>query len=204
MGRRFAAVVVVGIVATAMLAPAASADTCCANRDVDFEPASADRGDTVTVDGIVCLRADNSGPLELNLVSFWLARTDVPGSSDPDTTPGDPIGPQTDDLPPVEDWLPFAGVDGAGVSAAGSARIMVPRLRAGTYQLWWECDNDGGPGSGIHYSGGPRLTVGVPDTATEPAVVPAFPAPVAPPAVPVALLAGAVAAMAALRRLARR
>lgn len=58
--------------------------------------------------------------------------------------------------------------------AAGSAAIVVPNLPDGRYQLWWLCDNGGGPGSGIHYSTGPRLAIGVaPDTATETARPPA-------------------------------
>ncbi|MCJ7710833.1 MAG: hypothetical protein MUQ32_08370, partial [Chloroflexi bacterium] len=50
----------------------------------------------------------------------------------------------------------------------GDAAIIGPDLPDGLYQLWWLCDNGGGPGSGIHYSPGPRLAIGVPpDTATE-------------------------------------
>lgn len=194
------------LVAATMLvfAPAVSADTCCANHAVDFQPRSADPGDTVTVDGIVCLAADNSGPLELNLLSYWLATTNVAARPDPDTTPAGPIGPQTGDLPPVGQWRPFESVSSAGARAAGSATIVVPRLRSGTYQLWWLCDNGGGPGSGIHYSGGPRLAVGLPDSSVVPSLLPAVPAPAPTPAMPIAILAGAIAGIATLRRLGRR
>ena len=198
--RALAAGASAGLLALAILVPAVRSDTCCANRNVSFVPERAMPGDTVRVEGMVCLAADNSGPLELNLVSFWLAKTDVPARSDPDTVPGEPIGPQAGDLPPVEQWPAFASVSGAGAKAAGSATIVVPQLRSGTYQLWWRCDNGGAPGSGIHYSGGPRLPVGPPDSAT----VAAPAAPVTAPALPIALLAGALAGIATLRRVARR
>lgn len=153
--------VVIGIAAVLLLAPAALADTCCANTRVTLDPPSAKPGDAVRLIGMRCLRADNSGGLPLSLGSFWLWAGDRAGEADPDTAPG-PGLPQ--DLPPVEKWLPFDSVD----VAAGSAAIIVPNLPDGRYQLWWWCDNGGGPGSGIHYSTGPRLAIGVvPDTATE-------------------------------------
>ena len=153
--------VVIGIAAVPLLAPAAVADTCCANIPVGLDPSSAMPGDTVRLIGMRCLHADNSGGLPLSLGSFWLWAGDRAGEADPDTAPG-PGLPQ--DLPPVETWLPFDSVD----VAAGSAAIIVPNLPDGRYQLWWWCDNGGGPGSGIHYSTGPRLAIGVaPDTATE-------------------------------------
>jgi hypothetical protein len=153
--------VVIGIAAVLLLAPAALADTCCANTRVRLDSPSAKPGDAVRLIGMRCLHADNSGGLPLSLGSFWLWAGDRAGEADPDAVPG-PGLPQ--DLPPVEEWLRFASVD----VAAGSAAIIVPNLPDGRYQLWWWCDNGGGPGSGIHYSTGPRLAIGVvPDTATE-------------------------------------
>ena len=152
---------VIGIAALLLLAPPALADTCCANVPVGLDPPSAMPGDTVQITRLRCLHADNSGGLPLSLGSFWLWAGDRAGEADPDAAPG-PGLPQ--DLPPVEEWLPFDSVD----VAAGSAAIIVPNLPDGRYQLWWLCENGGGPGSGIHYSTGPRLAIGVaPDTATE-------------------------------------
>lgn len=148
-----------------LLAPPVSADTCCANLPVELEPTAARPGDTVRLIGMECRDADNSGPLPLELGSFWLATTDRPAEGDPDTTPG--VGPP--DFPPVEDWHAFESVEAgaAGVAAPGDATVTVPDLPDGRYQLWWWCDNGSGPGGGIHYSTGPRLAIGqVPDTAT--------------------------------------
>src|SRR5512140_2070718 len=55
-----------------ILAPTVLADTCCANTSVAPTPRMAVPGDTVRLDGIACLAADNSGPLPLNPVEFWL------------------------------------------------------------------------------------------------------------------------------------
>ena len=152
---------VIGIAAVLLLAPTALADTCCANTAVRLDPPSAQPGEAVRLTGLRCLHADNSGGLPLSLGSFWLWAGHRVGETQLDTAPG-PGLPQ--DLPPVEEWLPFDSVD----VAAASAVITVPDLPDGTYQLWWWCDNGGGPGSGIHYSTGPRLAIGVaPDTATE-------------------------------------
>lgn len=170
MGTRpFATGTLVAVLALALLAPAVRADTCCANRAVTFSPQSADPGETVKIRGIVCLKPDNRGPLELNLVGWWLSPDDIPAEI-PGDTPGNPAVHHPDDLPRVGKWHDFASVSDPGVKAAGSATIVVPRLPDGSYQLWWHCDNGGGPGSGIHYSGGPRLFVGLPVTSTEVAV----------------------------------
>jgi hypothetical protein len=156
---------VIGIAALLLLAPPALADTCCANIPVGMDPSAAMPGDTVLLTGLQCLQSDGGGPLPLNLGAFWLAPGNRP-AEDPGDTPGNLPYP---DLPPVETWLPFDSVD----VAAGSATIVVPNLPDGRYQLWWLCDNGGGPGSGIHYSTGPRLAIGVaPDTATETASPP--------------------------------
>ena len=152
----------------AVPATPALADTCCANRSVTFAPAAVIQGDMVEVRGIVCLSYDNSGPLPLNLVSWWLSTDHVPADRDPGTAPGDPRVHPAGDLPAADAWLPFDSVAGAGKAAPGTATLRVPeQLRDGTFQLWWQCDNGGGPGSGMHYAGSPRLRVGTaPDTAT--------------------------------------
>lgn len=158
---------VVGAMAALAFTPVAFGDTCCANTSVALRPARAMPGDAVELDGIRCLAYDNTGPLALNLKAFWLSTDRVPADGDPGSVPGGPARLATD-LPPVERWLPFTSVSGAGAVGAGTATIVVPKLPSGSYQLWWLCDNGGGPGSGIHYSGGPRLVVGPgsPDTAT--------------------------------------
>lgn len=200
MNRRTAIGVLAGFAVLALTVPVALADTCCANTPVSFEPATAMPGDTVRLDGISCLASDNSGPLALNLQGFWLSTDDVPADPDPGDVPGSGLVHLAEDLPPVEDWPAFEIVTGAGRAAAGSATIVVPTLANGSYQLWWWCDNGGGPGSGIHYSGGPRLAVGstAPDTAT------VAPAAGAEPVMPHALLPalGMVAGLAVLRRVA--
>jgi hypothetical protein len=160
------------IAAVLLHAPAVAADTCCANVPVQPEPGSAKAGDTVTLLGMECRDADNSGPRPLELGSFWLAATDRPAEPDPDTTPGAGLPAE---LPPVEEWLPFDTVPD-GMVGPGDATITVPALPNGRYQLWWWCDDGSGPGGGIHYSTGPRLAIGVPDTATAIAAVPEGPA----------------------------
>ena len=174
---------VLAAVTLVILAPTVLADTCCANTSVTPVPRTAMPGDTVRLDGMACLNADNSGPLPLNPVEFWLSTDRVPADPNPGDAPGDPDVHPAADLPPPGQWFPFASVTVEGKAAVGSATIVVPALADGTYQLWWRCDNGGAPESGIHYSGGPRLTVGAtPDTATaEPASDPR-------PATPTALL----------------
>jgi hypothetical protein len=158
----------IGLIAAAAALAAAqpvSADTCCANVPVQPAPRSVDPGDVVALTGLQCLRSDGSGPLSLNLVSFWLATGRRP-AEDPGDTPGNLPYP---DLPDVETWYPFASAPDFETAASGAATIVVPDLADGRYQLWWLCDNGGGPGSGIHYSTGPRLTIGTPpDTSTLP------------------------------------
>ena len=195
---------IAAVVASLVVAPIALADTCCANTSVTFAPRAAEPRDEVRVDGLACLNSDNSGPLELNLVSFWLSTDDIPADPDPGSVPGSPLVHPADDLPPVEDWIPFGEVPGAGAVSSGSATIVVPDLPRGTYQLWWLCDNDGGPGSGIHYSGGTRLKVGgAPDTSTlEPAGI-RDPAVGSWPPVPLLALVGMVAFVATMRHLRR-
>jgi hypothetical protein len=182
--RQKAAGLLAGITAMLIFAPTVAADTCCANTSVVLHPATARPGDSVRVDGIACLNYDNSGPLALNVKSFWLSADDVPADADPGSAPGSGLARLANDLPPVEQWLPFASVPDAGQVRIGAATIVVPDVPRGSYQLWWLCDNGGGPGSGIHYSDGPRLKVdpGSPDTAT------VDPAPARSPASPAALL----------------
>jgi hypothetical protein len=156
---------VIASAAILLLAPPVLADTCCPNLPVDIEPTVTRPGAMVRLVGLECRNADNSGPLPLDLGTFWLATTDRPAEGDPDTTPGE--GPP--DFPPVEEWHAFDSVaaGASGVAAPGDATITVPELSDGRYQLWWWCDDGSGPGGGIHYSTGPRLVVGtVPDTAT--------------------------------------
>jgi hypothetical protein len=182
--RRIVTALALAALTLTVLAPTVLADTCCANTSVTAVPRTAMPGDTVRLDGIACLNPDNSGPLPLNAVEFWLSTDRVPADPNPGDTPGDPDVHLAEDLPPAGQWFPFAGVSVSGKAAVGSATIVVPALADGTYQLWWRCDNGGGPGSGIHYAAGPGLTVGIaaPDTATgEPASNP-------PPAIPTALL----------------
>jgi hypothetical protein len=190
------------------LAPAVLADTCCANTSVTPVPRSAMPGDTVRLDGIACLNPDNSGPLPLHPVEFWLSTDRVPADPNPGDTPGDPDVHLANDLPPAGQWLPFASVTGEGKAAVGSATIVIPDLANGKYQLWWRCDNGGGEGSGIHYSGAPLLAVGAatPDTATaEPA---SKPRPATPSALPwvIALAAGLLTLrrVGTVRRISRR
>jgi hypothetical protein len=147
-----------------LIAPTVLADTCCANVPTGFQPRSAHPGEVVTVTGLQCLNADNSGPLPLKPGAFWLSGDRRPAEPDPGSVPG--LDLPFPDLPPVETWPSFATVPDPS-AAVGSATIIVPDLAAGTYQLWWWCDDGSGPGGGIHYSTGPRLIVGVPDTATE-------------------------------------
>ncbi|MCJ7711215.1 MAG: hypothetical protein MUQ32_10360 [Chloroflexi bacterium] len=156
--------VVIGIAAVLLLAPPVLADTCCANVPVKLDPPSAVSGDTVRLTGLRCLRSDGTGPLSLNLGAFWLATGHRP-AEDPGDVPGNLPYP---DLPPIEKWLPFESAPPFDSTTRGDATIIVPDLPDGRYQLWWLCDNGGGEGSGIHYSPGPRLAIGVPpDTATE-------------------------------------
>jgi hypothetical protein len=151
------------------IAQPVSADTCCANVPVQPAPRSVDPGDVVTLTGLQCLRSDGTGPLALNLVSFWLATGRRP-AEDPADVPGNLPYP---DLPDVATWYPFASAPPFDTATSAPATIVVPDVADGRYQLWWLCDNGGGPGSGIHYSTGPSLTVGSPpDTATAP-VLPA-------------------------------
>lgn len=154
----------IGIAAVLLLAPPVLADTCCANVPVGLDPPSAMPGDTVRLTGLRCLTSGGEGPLPLNLGAFWLAPGNRP-AEDPGDVPGNLPYP---DLPPIEKWLPFESAPPFDSTTDGVATIIVPDLPDGRYQLWWWCDNGGGPGSGIHYSPGPRLAIGVPpDTATE-------------------------------------
>lgn len=156
--------IVLGVVAAMLLVPVAAADTCCANTAVELDPPSAEPGDVVRLIGLRCLNADNTGPLPLSLGAFWLSSGTRAAEVDPDTVPG-PGLPQ--DLPPTEEWLPFASSPDASATS-GRATIVVPDLPRGSYQLWWWCDDGSGPGGAIHYSIGPRLVIGaIPDTATE-------------------------------------
>ena len=157
---------VIGIAAALLVASTALADTCCANLSVGLDPRSAMPGDTVRLTGIECRNSDNTGPLPLNLGAFWLAPGQRP-ATDPADVPG--LGLPAPDLPPVDEWVSFQSAPTFDSTNSGDATIIVPDLPNGLYQLWWRCDNGGGPGSGIHYSTGPRLAIGVPpDTATEP------------------------------------
>ena len=52
------------------------------------------------------------------------------------------------DLPPTEEWLPFASVP-AATAGSGDATITVPDLPDGTYQLWWWCP-EGSPAQWRH------------------------------------------------------
>ena len=85
---RFAfALALIAAVAALATAQPVSADTCCANVPVQPAPRSVDPGDVVALTGLQCLRSDGSGPLSLNLVSFWLATGRRP-AEDPGDTPG--------------------------------------------------------------------------------------------------------------------
>jgi hypothetical protein len=172
MNRFIMTALVVASLTLTVLAPTVLADTCCANTSLTPVPPVSHPGHMVRLDGMACLDADNSGPLPLRLAEFWLSTDRVPPDPNPGEAPGDPDVHLADDLPPSGQWFPFASVSVEGKAAVGNATIVVPDVADGSYQLWWRCDNGGGPGSGIHYSGGPRLIVGAaaPDTATaEPA-----------------------------------
>jgi hypothetical protein len=160
------------ILAALLLAPPVLADTCCANTAVGLEPASAMPGDSVRVVGITCLRADNSPSGTLEPQRFWLWPGTRAAEAFPDTTPGEGLPV---DLPAVETWPSLSSFQ-ALASDSAIVTLTVPDLAPGTYQLWWWCDDGSGPGGGIHYSTGPRLSVGVPDTATAPGVVEPIPA----------------------------
>lgn len=195
--RRVVAAVLLAAMALMISAPLALADTCCANRSVTLVPRVAMPGETVRLEGIACLGPYNGGPLALNPVEFWLSTDRVPADPNPGDTPGNPAVHLAGDLPRAGRWYPFASVIDEGERVIGSATIVVPDLADGTYQLWWRCDNGGGPGSGIHYSGGPRLRVG-PDTSTAEPV-----SPPQPPSFPALLWAVAVAAgLVTVRRVA--
>ena len=141
--------------AVLLLAPAVLADTCCANLPVGLDPLSAKPADTIRLIGMQCLRSDGTGPLPMDLGSFWLATTDRPAIA-----PGDVPGPGLpQDLPTVDEWLAFDSVPDP-TATSGDATIKVPDLPIGSYQLWWWCDDGSGPGGGIHYSTGPRLVIG--------------------------------------------
>ena len=69
-------------------------------------------------------------------------------------------------MPDAATWPAFDNVSPAA-DGSGAVSFTVPRLESGTYQLWWRCDNDDGPGSGIHYGTGERLSVAaLPATST--------------------------------------
>jgi hypothetical protein len=150
----FSATVIAGA-AVMLLTTAVLADTCCANLPVGLDPSSAMPGDVIRLVGLQCLNADNSGPNALKLGVFWLAKGKRAAEALPDTAPG----PGLPELPPIEEWRPFTTVPDA-TETIGDATIVVPDLPAGTYQLWWWCDDGSGPGGGIHYSTGPRLVIG--------------------------------------------
>jgi hypothetical protein len=194
MARPILCAAIISIAAALVVPPVALADTCCANTTVRLDPQSARAGDAVRLTGMECLNADNTGPKPLNLGSFWLWTGDRGAEAVPNEVPGPGL---PGDLPPTEEWLPFDSVD----AAARSAVITVPALPDGTYQLWWWCDDGSGPGGGIHYSTGPRLAVGVPDTATEALDPPETPSVQGLPAwpVPVFGLSAMIAAMWASR-----
>jgi len=153
-----------GIAAALLISSTALADTCCANVPVRLDPPSAMPGDTVRLTGLRCLTSGGKGPLSLNLDAFWLA-TGYRPAEDPRDVPGNLPSP---DLPPLRKWHPFDSAPPFDSTRRGEATVVVPDLPDGWYQLWWRCDNGGGRGSGIHYSTGPRLAIGVaPDTAIE-------------------------------------
>ena len=192
---------VLAVVGAVLLASTALADTCCANLPVGLDPREADPGDTVRVSGLECRNADNSGPRPLALGAYRLAEGER-AAEDPGDQPGPANpGPGPADFPPVEAWLPFASVPDPGL-ASGDATIVVPDLPDGSYQFWWWCDQDG-PGGGIHYSTGPRLTIGdLPDTTTESA--PSEPSPPSLWFAGLAIASGVIALVAVLRRSDRR
>jgi len=145
------------------LAPAALGDTCCANVAVGLSPRTADPGDQVTVAGIRCLHYDNSGPVAFAAARFYLHRGHEAADPNPGDVPGNGPGLPSD-LPTTDRWPAFDSVASSD-GLVGSAVLTVPQLRSGSYQLWWWCDDGSGPGGGIHYSDGPRLTIsGTPDT----------------------------------------
>jgi hypothetical protein len=192
---------VLGFVGVLLLAPAALGDTCCANTPVEFHPRSATPGDVVRVSDVQCLNSDNSGPLPLRLVGFWLSPGSRAADADPETAPG-PGTPAN--MPEPATWPAFDGVTPAG-TGSGTATFIVPQLRSGTYQLWWLCDNNGGPGSGIHYGTGDRLKVeGLPATSTAPSTMPmSSDAPWSMPLVLFALASSALASIALRLRVKR-
>src|SRR5450759_2872585 len=56
---------------------------------------------------------------------------------DPGSAPGSGLARLANDLPPVEQWLPFASVPDAGQVRSGAATIVVPDVPRGSYPLWW-------------------------------------------------------------------
>ncbi len=163
---RRSAAVVAALMLTLLVAPAALADTCCANIPIELDTVSAEPGDLVRLIGLECLNADSTPTGTLPLGSFWLSTGDRAGGGQDVPGPGLPA-----DLPPVDEWLPFTSVPDAAM-ARGDATITVPNVPDGSYQLWWWCDYPDSPGSGIHYSTGARLRIGLPssDTSSEPAI----------------------------------
>jgi len=96
--RRMVASVAIAAMVLTLAAPTALADTCCANTSVTLVPRVAMPGDTVRLDGIACLGPDNSGPLPLNPVEFWLSTDRVPADPNPGDAPGNPDVHLADDL----------------------------------------------------------------------------------------------------------
>ena len=99
--RRIVTAHVLAALTLVILAPTVMADTCCANTSVTPVPRTAMPGDTVRLDGMACLNADNSGPLPLNPVEFWLSTDRVPADPNPGDAPGNPDVHLADDLPPA-------------------------------------------------------------------------------------------------------
>lgn len=159
---RVMAAIAAAVVGVALAVPPVRADTCCANTPVQLQPEVADPGQAVRATGLRCLASDNSATVDQKPVRFWLWPGARAGEDEPDTTPGEGLPA---DLPDTEAWPAFGSVEVLG--STFRATLTVPRLASRSYQLWWWCEG-GGPGGGIHYSTGPRLAVGLPDTAAAP------------------------------------
>lgn len=194
MARPSALAVLMAALALLAAAPAALADTCCGSATVTFDPPRAIVGQTVRLDGLVCVDASIGSPIALaSLERFWLT-----------TAPHDAFLDGTS-RPDVGDWPTFASATAPGTTL-GTATIVIPDLPDGRYELWWACAEDSGTGGishVVHFSTGDRLVIGTPptDTAARPgSAVPAA----RTTELGLLVLVGSLAGAAMLLRLGRR
>ena len=69
----------IGVLMSLLVAPAALADTCCANVPVVLDPPSATPGATVRLIGMQCLNYDGT---QTNPLKLWAVLADIAVSGD--------------------------------------------------------------------------------------------------------------------------